>query len=133
MSLFQCVISVQHAVTPAQSPSVIAFLVFVENLVAAIFTIVGNVIFTQALTRQISVLSPSVSPEAALAVGGGAEAVRGLLPPGSPELEGLLLAFSDSVNAVFYLLTALAVMAFTAAWGMGWVDIRKKAPAENEA
>lgn len=106
-------------------------MVFVENLVAAIFTIVGNVVFTQTLTRQVSVRAPSVSPEAALAVGGGAEAVRALLPPGSPELEGLLLAFSDSVNAVFYLLAALAAVSFTAAWGMGWVDIRKKEPEES--
>lgn len=121
----------QNAVTPAQSPTVIAFMVFMENLVAAIFTIVGNVIFTQTLTRRVSVLAPSVSPGAALAVGGGAEAVRSLLPPGSPELDGLLLAFSDSVNAVFYFLAALAVVSFTAAWGMGWVDVRKKAPAGN--
>lgn len=121
----------QNAVTPAQSPTVIAFMVFMENLVAAVFTIVGNVIFTQTLTRRVSVLAPSVSPEAALAVGGGAEAVRSLLPPGSPELDGLLLAFSDSVNAVFYFLAALAVVSFTAAWGMGWVDVRKKAPADN--
>jgi hypothetical protein len=124
---------VQNAVTPAQSPTVIAFMVFVDNLVAAIFTIVGNLIFTQTLTRQVSVLAPSVSPKAVLAVGGGAEAVRSLLPPGSPELPGLLLAFSNSVNAVFYLLTALALMSFTAAWGMGWMDIRKKVRAENEA
>ena len=108
-------------------------MVFVENLAAAIFTIVGNVIFTQTLTRRVSVLAPSVSPEAALAVGGGADAVRALLPAGSPELSGLLLAFSDSVNAVFYLLTGLAVVAFASAWGMGWVDIRKKARAGNEA
>ncbi|KAL2284619.1 hypothetical protein FJTKL_08719 [Diaporthe vaccinii] len=108
-------------------------MVFVENLVAAIFTIVGNVAFTQTLTRRGSVLAPSVSPGVALAVGGGAEAVRALLPPGSPELDGLLLAFSDSVNAVFYLLTALAVVSFTAAWGMGWVDIRKKGAVEDGA
>lgn len=108
-------------------------MVFMENLAAAIFTIVGNVIFTQTLTRRVSVLAPSVSPEAALAVGGGADAVRALLAPDSPELSGLLLAFSDSVNAVFYLLAALAVVSFIAAWGMGWVDIRKKAPVENAA
>lgn len=120
----------QNAVTPAESPTVIAFMIFVENLVSAIFTIVGNSIFTQTLTRQVFVLAPSVNPEAALAAGGSAEAVRALLPPGSPELYGLLFAYSNSVNAVFYLLAALAVVAFIASWGMGWVDIRKKAPAE---
>ncbi|KAI7775742.1 hypothetical protein LA080_006423 [Diaporthe eres] len=133
MGLQMGIIAVQNAVTLAQSPTVIAFMVFVENLVAAIFTIVGNVAFTQTLTRRGSVLAPSVSPGVALAVGGGAEAVRALLPPGSPELDGLLLAFSDSVNAVFYLLTALAVVSFTAAWGMGWVDIRKKGAVEDGA
>lgn len=120
----------QNAVLPAEAPLAIAFMVFVENLVASIFTIVGNVIFTHTLTRQVSVLAPSVSPEAALAAGGGAEAVRALLPPGSSELDGLLLAFSDSVNTVFYLLAALGALSSTAAWGMGWKDIRKKAPAE---
>ncbi|KAI1345651.1 putative MFS multidrug transporter [Xylaria sp. FL0043] len=128
MALQTAVISVQNAVTPAQSPVAITFLVFVQNLLAAIFTIVGNSIFTQTLIRQVSILAPSVSPEAALAAGGGAEAVRALLPLGSPELGGLLLAYSKSVNAVFYLLVAVAVVCFAAAWGMGWVDIRKKAP-----
>ncbi|KAJ0384262.1 hypothetical protein COL922a_008775 [Colletotrichum nupharicola] len=131
LGLQMSVISVQNAVTPAQSPSAIAFLLFVENLASAIFTVVGNVIFTQTLTRQVSILAPSVSPEAALAVGGSAEAVRGLLPPGSPELHGLLLAFSDSINAVFYLLVALGAVSFAASWGMGWVNVRKKATEQN--
>ncbi|KAI1267016.1 putative MFS multidrug transporter [Xylariaceae sp. FL1019] len=130
MGLQMSIIAVQNAVLPAEAPLAIAFMVFVENLVASIFTIVGNVIFTHTLTKRASVLAPSVSPEAALAAGGGAEAVRALLPPGSPELDGLLLAFSDSVNAVFYLLAALGALSSAAAWGMGWKDIRKKAPAE---
>ncbi|KAI8306424.1 Efflux pump mokI [Colletotrichum sp. SAR11_59] len=106
-------------------------LVISGALASAIFTVVGNVIFTQTLTRQVSILAPSVSPEAALAVGGSAEAVRGLLPPGSPELHGLLLAFSDSINAVFYLLVALGAVSFAASWGMGWVNVRKKATEQN--
>ncbi|KAF4872290.1 Efflux pump mokI [Colletotrichum siamense] len=131
LGLQMSVISVQNAVTPAQSPSAIAFLLFVENLASAVFTVVGNVIFTQTLTRQVSILAPSVSPEAALAVGGSAEAVRSLLPAGSPELHGLLLAFSDSINAVFYLLVALGAVSFAASWGMGWVNVRKKVTEQN--
>jgi hypothetical protein len=125
------VTSVQNAVTPAENAVAIAFLVFVQTLLAAISNIVGNAIFNQTLTSQISVLAPSVSPKAALAAGASAEAVRALLPNGSPELEGLLLAYSKSVNAVFYMLVAVGVVAFASAWGMGWVDIRKKAPEEN--
>ncbi|KAI0449644.1 putative MFS multidrug transporter [Xylaria acuta] len=134
MALQVSVISIQHAVTPAQSPIAITFLVFAQNQLGAIFSIAGNAIFTQTLTQQVSALAPSVSPEAALAAGGGAEAVRALVPPGSPELDGLLLAYSKSVNGVFYLLLAVAIVCFAAAWGMGWVNIRKKkAPEANEA
>ncbi|KAI0533762.1 putative MFS multidrug transporter [Xylaria digitata] len=134
MALQVSVISIQHAVTPAQSPIAITFLVFAQNLLGAIFSVAGNAIFTKTLTQQVSVLAPSVSPQSALEAGGGAEAVRALLPPGSPELAGLLLAYSKSVNGVFYLLTAVAVVCFAASWGMGWVDIRKKkTPETNEA
>lgn len=123
----------QHAVTPAENPVAMAFLVLIQNLLAAISSVVGNAIFTQTLTRQISVLAPSVRPELALAAGGSAEAVRALLSPESLELEGLLLAYSKSVSAVFYMLVAVATVCFAAAWGMGWVDIRKKAPDTNRA
>ncbi|KAI1357760.1 putative MFS multidrug transporter [Xylaria arbuscula] len=131
MALQVSVISIQLEVTPAQSPIAITFLVFAQNLLGAIFSVAGNSIFTQTLTQQVSVMAPSVSPEAALAAGGGAEAVRALLPPSSPELDGLLLAYSKSVNGVFYLLLAVAIVCFGAAWGMGWVDIRKKKTSET--
>ncbi|KAI0403185.1 major facilitator superfamily transporter [Xylaria palmicola] len=133
MALQVAVIAVQHAVTPADSPVAITFLIFAQNLLAAIFIIVGNAIFTQTLARQVPALAPSVSSQAALAAGGGAEAVRALLPPGSPELDGLLLAYSRSINAIFYLLAAVAVVCFAAAWGMGWVDIRKMEAVEDGA
>ncbi|KAF7515193.1 hypothetical protein G7054_g14704 [Neopestalotiopsis clavispora] len=133
MALQTAVISMQNAVTPAQNAVVMAFLVFVQSMMAAISNIVGNAIFTQTLAQQVSLLAPSVSPEAALAAGGSAEAVRALLPAGSPELGGLLLAYSKSINAVFYMLVAVGGICFAASWGMGWVDIRKKAPGEIEA
>lgn len=99
---------------------------------AAIFSIAGNAIFTKTLTKKLSVLAPSVSSDRALAAGGSAEAVRALLPPGSPELHGLLLSYAKSVDSVFYLLLACAIVCFAAAWGMGWVDTRKKTPQDNE-
>ncbi|UJO16352.1 MFS-type transporter calB [Fulvia fulva] len=132
MGLQMGIIACQSAVTSAESPSVIAFLFFAENLVSAVFTIAGGAVFTQTLQRRVAILAPSVSPRAALASGGGAEAVRSLLPSGSPELPGLLLAFSDAVIAVYYLLMSLGVVSFGLAWAMGWVDIRKKTARENE-
>ncbi|KAF7587425.1 hypothetical protein BBP40_007244 [Aspergillus hancockii] len=98
-----------------------SFIVFVQSLLAAIFNIVGP--------GPSAVGEPRGGARGRRKRGSGA----GLLPPGSPELEGLLLAYSKSLNTVFYLLVAAAVVCFAAAWGMGWVDIRKKAPEENRA
>jgi hypothetical protein len=68
-------------------------MVLTKYLESAISTVAGNSIFTQTLGSYVSVLAPSVSAEAALAVGGDAQAARALLSPGSPELSGLILAF----------------------------------------
>lgn len=122
----------QNAITPAESPIAIAFLIFAQNLLAAVSNVAGNAIFTQTLSKQVSILAPSVNPEDALAAGGSAQAVRALLPSGSPELDGLLLSYAKGVNAVFYLLVAVASVCFASAWGMGWVDIRKKAPVTED-
>ena len=38
---------------------------------------------------------------------------------------GVLLAYTDTVDRVFYMTTGLAALTFALAWGMGWRDIRK--------
>ncbi|KAI1138509.1 putative MFS multidrug transporter [Hypoxylon sp. FL0543] len=127
-------VALQHALTPAQSAVGTAFLIFCQNFSAAVFSVVGNTIFTQTLLKKIVVLAPSVDPQAALAAGGSAAAVRALVPPGSPELAGVLQAFADSFDAVCYMVIAMASLSFVASWGMGWVDVRKKKqqPAKGE-
>lgn len=76
---------------------------------------------------------PSVDPAAALAAGGSAQAVRGLVPVGSPELKPLLKAYANAFDSVCYFMLSLAAISAIASLGMGWVDIRKKEPQENEA
>ncbi|KAI1852376.1 hypothetical protein JX266_002554 [Neoarthrinium moseri] len=126
-------IAVQNALLPQQIPVGIAFMIFCQNFSGAVFVVVGTVIFTQSLTSELAVHAPSVPPEAAHAAGASASAVRALVPPGSSELDGVLLAFSNSVDKVFYLLIATSLVGFVSAWGMGWVDTRKKkAPEKGE-
>jgi hypothetical protein len=103
-----------------------AFLVFCSTFTASVFIVVGNTIFTQSLVSGILRLAPSVDPATALAAGGSADAVRGLLPPGSPELKGLLQAFSLAFDKVCYFMLVLAAVSAIASLGMGWVDVRKK-------
>ncbi|KAI1080843.1 putative MFS multidrug transporter [Whalleya microplaca] len=123
--------AIQNAVPPAQSAQGAAFLVFCSNLASACFVVVANTIFTQKLMSEISRLAPSVDPTAALAAGGSAKAVRALLPARSPELDGLLVAYSNAFDTLCYLLIAAACVSFVAAFGMGWVDVRKKKTPEK--
>lgn len=114
---------------PAQKiPVGVAFMIFCQNFAGSIFVVVANVIFTQVLTLEIRSYAPNVSIEAALAAGASASAVRGLVPAGSPELAGVLLAFSNSIDKVFYMLVACCSVGLIASMGMGWVDTRKKTP-----
>lgn len=106
-------------------------MIFCQNFTGAVFVVVGNVIFTQCLTSEIRAHAPSVSPKAALAAGASPGAARALVPPGSPELSGVLLAFANSVDKVFYLLIACCLGGLLSALGMGWVDTRKKATPET--
>jgi hypothetical protein len=124
-------IAVQNAVAPHQIPISLGFLIFVQNIGSAVFFVLATTIFTQTLVKEIPVLAPSVSVKAALAAGGGAQAVRGLLPAGSPELPGLLSAYSISIRNIFYLLCGLTAIQFCFAWGMGWKDVRKNKPASK--
>ncbi|XXH00029.1 hypothetical protein Hte_006370 [Hypoxylon texense] len=127
-------IALQNSLTPAESAVGIAFLIFCQNFSAAVFSVVANTIFTQTLLKQIAKLAPSVNPADALAAGGSAAAVRALVPPGSPDLDNVLLAFANSFDTVCYLLIASACLSFVASWGMGWVDVRKKKePEKGEA
>jgi hypothetical protein len=116
-----------------QIPAGVAFLIFCQNFSGASMVVVATAIFDAVLTTQIQVHAPSVSPEAALAAGASASAVRALVPKGSPELAGVLLAFSNAVSKVFYLCVACSIVVFLSAWGMGWVDTRRKmTPAKTD-
>jgi hypothetical protein len=118
--------AVQNALPAQKIPVGIAFTIFCQNFASAVFLVVSNVIFTQSLTSEIRAHAPSVSLEAALAAGASPSAVRALVPAGSPELGGVLLAFSNSVDKVFYLTIACCLGGLFSALGMGWVDTRKK-------
>lgn len=75
---------------------------------------------------------PSVPPKVALDAGGGADAVRALVPPGSSELVQVLKAYSRGLNGVFFLLAGLAGLVFVTAWGMGWNSVKAKGKEVGE-
>jgi hypothetical protein len=125
-------VAIQNALRPDQIPVSLAFLLFVQSFAGAISIVIATTIFTQSLVSGLSKYAPSVTPEMALAAGGGAQAVRELVADGSAELGGVLKAYSNSVDHVFYLLTGFAVLTFGFSWGMGWKAIENKKPVQKK-
>lgn len=124
----QAIIAIQNALPPKQSQLGVSFIVFCQTFSAAVFVVVGNTLFTQSLVSEVRRLVPSVDPADVLRAGGSAAAVRALVPPGSPELAGILKAYSNAFDYVVYLIVGLAGISIFASFGMGWVDIRTKKP-----
>ncbi|KAI8952715.1 major facilitator superfamily domain-containing protein [Xylaria longipes] len=125
------IVAIQNALPVKQSQLGVSFLVFCQTFSAAVFVVVANTIFTQSLINETLRLVPSVSPADVLRAGGSAEAIRSLVPPGSPQLAALLKVFSNAFDTICYLMIALASISVIASFGMGWVDTRQKKPQGN--
>lgn len=115
----------QSLVQDAQIPEAMAMVMFAQYLGGAIMTVAATTIYNESLKSNVAVYAPSVPPQEAIAAGGAGSAVRGLLPPGSAELSGLLLAFSKATDATQLFAAGLAAASFVFAWGTGWRDLRK--------
>ena len=108
-----------------------SLLIFFQNLAGSIAVVIATTIFTQSLLNDLPTLAPSASPEAVVSSGTGADAVRHLLPEGSPELDGLLRAYSRAIDKTFYVVVGFAVASIGFALFMGWGDVRAKGKAET--
>jgi hypothetical protein len=51
----------------------------------------------------------------------------------SQDLPGVLEAYAESVDHLFYMAAALGAVCLIFSFGMGWKDIRKKEPAPEQA
>lgn len=88
----------------------------------------GETIFTNSLRNTIPTYAKGVSPEAIIHA--GATGLRAVVTDPN-KLAGVLVAYSKSVDRVFYLAIGCSGACFLIAWGMGWKDIRKKSKAKE--
>lgn len=127
------IIAIGAALPLSQVATGNAILIFTQNFLGSVFVTIANTIFQESLTNNIMNNVPGVSPEAAIAAGGSASAVRMLAPDG-PIRDGILKAYSDAFGNVFYMLVGTCAIAFVCSFGMGWKDLRVKAEKkEGEA
>lgn len=101
--------------------------IFTQNFGGAIWVAVAQAIFDNSLYKAIGTYAPGVDPNTLLEA--GVRSIRSLVS--KADLPGVLLAYAQSVNHVFYLGTALAGVAFLLSWSLGWTDIRKKQATQD--
>ena len=106
------------------------YLVWCQYTGPAIFLTLYNTIFDTSLGSQLRQHAPGVNENMVLLA--GATKFRKIVSPA--DLPGVLQAYSNSIDRVFYLAAGVAFVAWCAAWGMGWKDIRPKQKAvSNES
>ncbi|KAH7032764.1 major facilitator superfamily-domain-containing protein [Microdochium trichocladiopsis] len=132
LGMQQPILVVQHVLPAGKIAVGNSLMVFFSNSATAVMVTIGNVIFQESLVAELAARAPSVSPAAAIAAGGSAEAVRALAIASGADVESLLLAYSLSVNRVFYLLAGICVVVFVSAFGIGWVDLGHKDKKDEE-
>lgn len=106
-----------------------AVLIFCQTFGGSLFLALSQTTFTNSLGKALITFAPDVDVNTLLIA--GASAVRDVVDPGS--LKGVLLAYNQALNQVFYLTAGTAVASFVFSWGMGWKNVKKEKKAASEA
>jgi hypothetical protein len=105
-----------------------AILLLCQNFGGACFLTFAETVFSQSLKDAIATYAPGT--DYALINAAGATGFRDIVS--GSELAGVIMAYSVSVDHVWYLVVGASGGAFLAGCCMGWRDIRKKDPSHDE-
>lgn len=120
-------VAVQNTLPASMVSISMSLLTFMQTLGGAIMLTCGETIFTNSLRDTIPTYAKGVNPEAIILA--GATGIRAIITDPT-QLAGVLIAYSKSVDRVFYLAIGCSCACFLFSWGMGWKDIRKKPKAQ---
>lgn len=123
----QPILAIQHALPKSQIPTGMSIFVFCQMFGGAIMVVFSQAIFTNSLRQTIPTYAPPVDAETIIAA--GATQLRRNVP--SNELGGVLLAYSKSLDRIYYLTASIAVISLFLSYFMGWKDLRKKEEATD--
>lgn len=119
--------SIQAAVSAQQLATGMAVMIFAQSLGPAIVLVLCNVVFLSSLTAQLREHAPRA--DAAAIIRAGATGFHAIVQPA--DLAGVLAAYANSVDRVFYIVAAVAAACGVVLWGMGWRDLREKQEDED--
>ncbi|KAF2757491.1 MFS general substrate transporter [Pseudovirgaria hyperparasitica] len=124
------ILTVQAVIGERDLSTGMAIIIFAQSIGPAIFLVIFNVLFLASLNGQLREYAPGA--DAAAIVRAGATGFRRFVA--TEDLAGVLVAYSNSVDRVFYLVAGVAAACSLVLWGMGWRDLRKpeEKPKESE-
>ncbi|KAI1314094.1 major facilitator superfamily domain-containing protein [Xylaria venustula] len=114
-------VNTQNSVSPREISIATAFIFWAQSLGPTIFLPLYNTIFSTSLLSELHRKAPLVDAQAVMDAGvtGFRQVVE------AQYLPSVLRAYSDSIDKIFYLATAIGALTVFVVWGMGWKDIRK--------
>ncbi|KAI8238259.1 Efflux pump mlcE [Colletotrichum sp. SAR 10_86] len=118
-------IAIQNDTKPEHLAEATSLLVWAQYVGPTIFIVAYNTLFTSSLRSEIPKHAPNADVEAIVAA--GATEFRKLVS--AEDLPAILVAYANAIDHVFFLVASVGVLAFLAAFGMGWRDIRQKPAA----
>ncbi|KAI0851731.1 MFS general substrate transporter [Daldinia vernicosa] len=124
-------LAVQNHLPRHLIPASMSTLVFLQNLSAAVMTVISQTILTNSLIDIIPQDAPGVDPQVVISAGTTAAALAQAV--GQEQLPGVLWAYSHALRRIWYFAAGIAVPTFVAGWFLGWDNIREKAKRDKEA
>lgn len=106
-----------------------AIVMFSQTFGGALFLTFAETDFTNGLTKAMLTSAPNVNVETVIAA--GASAIRKVVP--DADLGGVLFAYNQAVQHVFYLAAGSAAATLLFCWGMGWKSVKKAKVVKPEA
>ncbi|KAL9620370.1 MAG: hypothetical protein Q9160_005070 [Pyrenula sp. 1 TL-2023] len=120
------IVAVQNNTPKRHLPIVNALVVFFQNLGGVVFLAIAQVVFSNRLRHGLATYAPEVNSEAVIAA--GATAVREV--SSAESLPHVLIAYNKAFVQVMYVATGAAGGTFLFAFGMRWMNIKKKKAIE---
>nr|EAQ70704.1 hypothetical protein MGCH7_ch7g111 [Pyricularia oryzae 70-15] len=120
------ILAVQSYLRPCDLSIGMSTIVFAQTLGAAIVLVIGSSVFLNSLRHEIPVAAPDGDLPKILKA--GATGFRQLFEK-NHSLPGIIFSYTLSLQRVFYVVTAIACLAFLSCWGMGWKNIGKNQAA----
>ncbi|KAF3067388.1 putative HC-toxin efflux carrier TOXA [Daldinia childiae] len=124
-------LAIQNHLPRHMIPASMSTLVFLQNLSAAVMTVISQTILTNSLIDIIPQDAPGVNPQVVISAGTTAAALAQVV--GQEQLPGVLWAYAHALQRLWYFAAGIAVPTFVAGWFFGWDNIKEKAKRDKEA